>query len=287
LQLSLFRKRPLFEDAVLSRRRTEWARDPIPAFDESVSAIRAFMASVTSARGRKKETALEQEFNRSLFVNLLGYQLYPGVDGNWSAWPKPPVSVTGLEGEPDLILGHFASTRTPSILVVVELKSPGTSLDAPQPSYRNRSPVEQAFEYAQKLPQCRWVIVSDMQFLRLYSIDTQEEYHELTLPPDAPGRLDSLYEAHRLLAFDNLISGEDDSSTFRLLRSSRDQQAYFRDSFYGIYSEIRDALLQAVEEWAGDRFTRAEQVLAVQRLLDRLLFIFFARIIPMGYLKGD
>jgi hypothetical protein len=54
-----------------------------------------------------KETSLEQEFNRAFFVNLLGYHLYPGTEHFWTAWPKPPVALTGLDGEPDLILGNF------------------------------------------------------------------------------------------------------------------------------------------------------------------------------------
>ncbi len=286
LQFSLFGKRPLFEETVLNRRRAEWAHDPVPAFDESVSAIRGFLRGLLSAKGRRKETALEQEFNRSLFISLLGYRLYPGVGGSWTAWPKPPVSVTSLDGEPDLILGHFGNDQLPVILAVVELKSPGTSLDAPQPSYRNRTPVEQAFDYAQLLPSCRWVIVSDMQLVRLYAIDSQEEYHELTLAPDPIGQDDPLHEIYRLLAYSNLVLGEADSATSRLLKSARDQQAYFRDSFYGIYAEIREVLLKAIEEWSGDRFERTQQVLAVQRLLDRLLFIYFCEDHPDRLLEN-
>src|SRR5205823_6357346 len=56
-------------------------------------------------------------------------------------------------------------------IAIVELKRPGTPLDAPQVSYDNRTPVEQAFGYAQQLPACQWVIVTDMKLMRLYSID--------------------------------------------------------------------------------------------------------------------
>ena len=117
----------------------------------------------------------------------------------WTAWPKPPVSVTGLHGEPELILGKFGNQQAPITLAVVELKSPGTSLDAPQPSYRNRTPIEQAFDYAHSLPSCRWVVVTDMRLMRLYAIDTQDEYHELILATDANSQRDPLHEAYRLL----------------------------------------------------------------------------------------
>jgi hypothetical protein len=183
LQFSLFGNRPLFDQSLLNRRRSEWAQDPISSFSQSAAALRDFLRSLSATKGKQKETALEQEFNRALFVNLLGYQLYPGVAGYWTAWPKPPISATGLDGEPDLILGNFRNEEQLEIFAVVELKSPDTSLDAPQPSYRNWTPVEQAFDYADYLPTCRWVIVSDMRLLRLYAIDTQNGYHELTRIP--------------------------------------------------------------------------------------------------------
>ena len=287
MQFSLFGNRPLFDQSILNRRRSEWAQDPIASFSQSAAALRDFLRSLSATKGRRKETALEQEFNRALFVNLLGYQLYPGVAEYWTAWPKPPISATGLDGEPDLILGNFRNEEQPEIFAVVELKRPGTSLDAPQPSYRNRTPVEQAFDYADYLPACRWVIVSDMCLLRLYAIDTQNEYHELNLYDAPPTDDDRLQEAYRLLAHRNLISGGIDSATSRLLSAARDQQASFRDSFYGIYADIRDALLGAIEKWSGDRFSRTDQVLAVQRLLDRLLFIYFCEDHPDGLLpKG-
>ena len=254
--------------------------------------MRDFSRSLFATTGRRKETALEQEFNRALFVSLFGYQLYPGVEGSWTAWPKPPIAATGLEGEPDLVLGHFRNDEPPEVLAVVELKSPGTSFDSPQPSYRNRTPVEQAFDYADGLPSCRWVIVSDMRFLRLYSIDTQDEFHQLELQPIAPGTRgqDALHEAYRLLAYSNLVAGSVDSATARLLAAARSQRDYFRDGFYGIYAEIRATLLSTLQTALGETYSRPEQVLAVQRLLDRLLFIFFCedhpdRLLPKGLVK--
>jgi hypothetical protein len=236
-----------------------------------------------------KETSLEQEFNRAFLVNLLGYQLYPGIEGSWSAWPKPPTTLTRLDGEPDLILGSFDSDQLLEPLAVVELKRPGAGFDSPQPSYRNRTPVEQAFDYAVGLPSCRWVIVSDMRLLRLYSVDSKEEYHEFDLQlvlPEGQGE-NLLHEAYRRLAYENLIAGGVDSPTGRLLAAVRSQRNYFRDSFYAIYAEIRASLLAAVEAAVGTRYTRSQQVLAVQRLLDRLLFIFFCEDHPDRLLQKN
>lgn len=290
-QFSLFGKRPLFPDAVLDRVKAEWRREAIPAFDAISKAMKDFSQSLRGAKGRAKETALEQAFNNAFFVDLLGYQLFPGIDRSWTAWPKPPSSATGLDGEPDLLLGTMG-TEGFETLAVVELKRLGALLDAPQPSYGNRSPVEQAFGYAQNLPTCRWVIVSDMRFVRLYSIDTAEEYHEIDLwlvpheKNDPLNRMETLHEAYRLLSQNYLTLGGTDSATGRLLNSARDAKSAFRDGFYKLYADIRADLLKAVETWSEGKFDRAQQVLAVQRLLDRLLFVFFCEDHPDRLLRN-
>jgi len=285
VQLALF-QRPLFEDDILNRRRTEWLNEPVSGFDKSANGIRQFCREIRGSRGKVKETALEQAFNQAFFVSLLGYQLYPGVEGSWTAWPKPPSSATKLNGEPDLLLGTVGPEGF-EILAVVELKKPGTALEAPQPSYDNRSPVEQAFDYAQNLASCRWVIVSDMRFVRLYAVDTADEYHEIDLQADVPDATGGVHEAYRLLAYDFLVVGGADSATSRLLAAARDLQAAFRDGFYRLYSDIRSDLLVHIEAWSAGRFSRTEQVLAVQRLLDRLLFIFFCEDHPDRLLRND
>ena len=214
--------------------------------------------------------------------------------GSWTAWPKPPTALTKVNGEPDIILGNFGDNQPLEVLAVVELKRPGTGFDLPQPSYRNRTPVEQAFDYANGFPLCRWVIVSDMRSLRLYSVDSKDEYHDLDLQPVAQeeqgpshGRLS---EVCRLISFSNLVLGGIDSPTARLLAAVHGQRDYFRDSFYGLDAEIRATLLSAIELATGRNYKRSDQALALQRLLDRLLFIFFCedhpdRLLPKNLLK--
>ena len=233
----------------------------------------------------QKETSLEQKFNDAFFVDLLGYRLYPGLDSHWTAWPKPSTAITRLPGEPDLLLGisRFEEFET---VAVVELKKPGTPLDAPQPGYDNRTPVEQAFSYGRKIATCRWVIVSDMQFVRLYSIETMDAYHEIDLwAMDTDGERDTVAEAVHLLSFENLVEHGADSPTARLLSTVREEQAFFRDGFYKVYSDIRADLLEAVEQWSAGRHDRGTLVLAVQRLLDRLLFIYFCEDHPDRLLR--
>ncbi len=109
----------------------------------------------------------------------------------------------------------------------------------------------------------------------------------MDLQADAPGRTESLEQVFRLLAFDQLIVGGSDSATARLLAAARQEQAQFRDGFYKIYADIRASLLQEIADWSGNRYDRQSQVLAVQRLLDRLLFIYFCEDHPDKLLPKD
>lgn len=276
----------------MERRRSEWRQDPIEGLRGSAKALESFCQSVRAApnRGSSKETALEQAFNRAFFVELLGYRLYPGTEGSWTAWPKPPSSATGISGEPDLVLGTCLDGQFETA-AVVELKRPGTPLDAPQPSYSNRTPVEQAFSYARQIDTCRWVLVSDMQFVRLYSIESQNACHEIDLWRQPDQQQDSIAEAYRLIGYANLLLHGTDSPTYRLLDAVRHEQTEYREAFYDIYDKVRADLLAAVELWSGNRFDRQEQVLGLQRLLDRLLFIFFCedhpdRLLSDGLVEG-
>lgn len=289
MQFSLFGGRPLFDQRTLERCQNEWRYDTIPGFNEKKQAIIRFQNEISNTSAKRgKETELEQAFNDAFFVDLLGYTLYPGHNKKWTVWPKPKASELGLTGEPDAVLGISGSDGFEA-LAVVELKKPGANLDAPQPSYQNRTPVEQAFDYARQIPSCRWVILSNMKLVRLYAVETQDEYHTIYLAP-GEAQADELGIAYRLLAETNLIADGGDSSTARILAAVRDAQASFREAFYKIYSDIRADLLNVVEEWSAGSHSRILQVLAVQRLLDRMLFIFFCehhpdRLLPANFVK--
>ena len=287
MQFSLFDKRPLFDKVTLERRRSEWRTAAIEGLSVASRALEAFVREVrVKRRGTSKETALEQAFNAAFFVELLGYTLYPGAEGAWTAWPKPPSAATRLVGEPDVILGSVTPDGF-DINAVVELKKPDASLDAPQASYGNRTPVEQAFGYARKLTNCRWVIVSNMRLVRLYSIETPDAYHEIDLWSDGVDGLAPATEAYQLLSYANLVEHGFDSGTARLLATAQTEQASFRDGFYTLYSQIRADLLDALEAWSDGSHSREELVSGVQRLLDRLLFIYFCEDHPDRLLRND
>lgn len=283
-QFSPFDTRPLFDDETLRRAQEGWDRSAIPDLNRRSVAAEQFIQQVQlrSARALKEE-ALEQQFNRAFFVELLGYETFPGSSGSWTAWPKPSTHDTHLSGEPDLLLGRF-SNQVFEPLVVVELKKPSVPLDAPQGSYGGKTPVEQAFGYARRLGACRWVCVSNMRFLRLYSIESASSYFEMDLWAQRPSR-HQLKDLWHLLAFENLVE-HDDSPSWRLLVASQGRQVDFQEGFYAIYGDIRRDILQILETERPD-IERPLLVQATQRLLDRLMFIYFCEDHPDRLLKKN
>ena len=292
-QISLFDTRPLIPARILSRYWTEHGTDIVPSIETKLDWLSDWHKEIHSGQ-KKKETSLEQAFNTGFFCQTLGYTIYPGADDHWSAWPKPP----GFHGEPDLILGHFGHGIDPKPLVVVELKKPGTVLDAPQPSYGNLSPVEQAFGYATQRPTCRWVVVSDMRLIRIYSVKSADAFLEFDLDNCCFGESDEridkragyLRQIYSILAKNRLIEGDEDSTVSRLLFASESEQLDVQRGFYKIYSDIRLDLLKEIRHRAPavePEVTDKDCILAAQRLLDRIIFIHFCEDHPDRLLPNE
>lgn len=282
-QLSLFGGRPLFDSELLTRFAEGKKLSPIPTLLAGAKWLSELQQSTRAGLGRPRptETTLEQAFNSKFFCDFLGYNLYPGASGRWSAWPKPSSTVSKLPGEPDLLLGDFDRDGHFEPIATVELKKPGTNLDAPQPGKRNLTPVEQGFDYARDLPTCRWVIVTDMRLLRLYAVDGHDAHFEILLDSciDPFGKpTDALRILHHLLSWESLVKDTPDTSISRLLDACRDQHVQVRDGFYKVYCEIRSDLIAAIRndvKSKGIQCNSDQIILAAQRLLDRMLFMFF------------
>jgi Eco57I restriction-modification methylase/restriction endonuclease TaqI-like protein len=256
-----------------------------------VNALKEWVSALESAEGGK-ETSLEQHFNQKVLVEALGYKLYPGDAA--TAWPKAPTSATQIAGEPDVCLGRFEPDGEPEFSAVLELKTPRTDLDAPQARSRALTPVQQAFEYGEQMLGVRWILVSNMRRIRLYSVESPHEYIEFDLrdcaSPDSPRGFKDLYW---LVSEQALIRGGPDSPVSNLYERSAARQLSIRDSFYELYDEIRTDLLRAVSEAAEGLPKRPNWdavVAATQRLLDRMLFLYYCednptRLIPANTVK--
>jgi hypothetical protein len=147
---SLFFHGPLLRADVLGQVRVDQLSNPIPNEAAVLAEIKGWVDALGVNRALG-EAALEQRFNQAVFCSALSYTMYPQPGGATATiWAKPPASETHLSGAPDAVLGSFGSTGS-QFLAVVELKTIGTNLDAPQARVPPLTPVQQAFEYAQGL----------------------------------------------------------------------------------------------------------------------------------------
>jgi N-6 DNA Methylase len=151
------------------------------------------------------------------------------------------------------------------------LKGPKThDLYAIMPG-RNKSPVQQAWEYAIDAPGAKWVLVSNCAEIRLYAFGHGRELYETW----DLGRLDNPQEHERLwllIGAHNLLSGR----TAALLDESANEQKDITDKLYVDYKKTRDTLIQTLQD-QPPRLTALAAIEHAQTILDRVLFIAFAQ----------
>ena len=237
--------------------------DPIPS--DHLAALEAWAELISSGRiERLKETALHGQFASKIVEGVLGYHgPTGGADYNVSTEQNI------LRGSVDLALGRFGG-KTPDIVAPFELKGADTrDLDAIMPG-RNKSPVQQAWEYAMNARGVKWVLVSNLIELRFYGFgEGTSAYEEF--------RLDQLTDPKEyarfmlLLSAENLLSGR----TADLLKESRREDKDITDSLYQDYKDLRLKLLSAIQD-ADAEIAPLDAIALAQKILDRVLFIAFA-----------
>lgn len=284
---SFLSRGPLFDDKARKQYISEKSRERIPDLQLRVTLLFRWVNAVRSLRAvASKETSLEADFYKQVMGDVLGYVTHPNLDA--TAYLKPPSRLTRTSKEPDALLGRGLTADNWQPTVVLEVKRPGTPFDVPQSRESHMTPVEQALEYGQTILGIRWVLVSDMLKIRLYSVDRPHSFVEFDLErcaTDSAGVREFL-ELHFLLHREYLVGDLDsveDAATTRLLRDSRTVQQDVLPSFYEAYSQIRGDLLAALEQAsrALDPVPDNDELgAATQRLLDRILFICYCESSP-------
>ena len=220
-----------------------------------------------------KEEQFQEGFLRELFVKVLGYTLNPTPDYNL---------ITEQKNETDAKKADGAILRDGKVLGIIELKDHKTT---------DLSHVErQAFGYKSQHQGTRYVIISNFEKLRFY-IDNAVEHIEWNLFTLSEEEFRQMYFclswetlSHDLPqhAKQESVSREDQVTQ----QLYRDYSAFKREIFadilrnndaasdgkYAVKGEIEDAKekIEDVKEWQLLLFKKT------QKLLDRLLFIFFA-----------
>lgn len=267
----------LFRAEVLKRYLHEHSTTPIVSIDENAKRIASWLGSLSVTTAG--ESSLETAFTNDILCGVLGYSIYPPQPGDIaSLYQKPSSQVTRIPRTPDAMLGEFHENGL-QFTAAVELKTPGTDLDAPQPRVNSETPVEQGFYYGRRILGTRWVLVSDMRRIRLYSVESDGEYEEIRLDDCVKsGQPTEMYRRlHFLFHHQYLIAERENSQVALLYEKSAAQRLEVRDSFYQAYYDIRTDLYQAVRKAAADLDHPDRQQLlgATQRLLDRLVFLYF------------
>lgn len=248
-----------------------------PATAGELEAAHEWVARVTSDDlDLQNESQLEQEFNRVILQQVLGYKA-PGAGQSGTMRVKQPVPGGTTV---DVALGHFEGAEA-AILAPFELKGPKTPLDRIMPG-RNKTPVQQAWDYAMDAPGARWVLTSNMKEMRLYAVG----HGRLDYEPFDLRKLSEPAELARfqlLLHADNLLAG----GTAQLLAKSAEADRDITNELYFGYRALRTDLLQYVRDHRP-QFDGERRIRVVQTLLDRLLFVAFAEdsfLLPADSLK--
>jgi len=236
---------------------------PLPA--DHLAILEAWAEMIRSGRIRSlKETALHGQFASKIIEGVLGYH-GPARGVEYTVSTEQAI----LRGSVDLALGRF-SDGAAEILAPFELKGADTrDLDAIMPG-RNKSPVQQAWEYAMNARGVKWVLISNMIELRFYGFGEGTTAYEAF-------QFDQLTEPEEyarfmlLLSADNLLSGR----TLGLLKESRAEDKDITDSLYQDYKALRLKLIGAVQA-ADASIAPLDAIAVAQKILDRVLFIAFA-----------
>jgi hypothetical protein len=138
---------------------------------------------------------------------------------------------------------------------------------------RGKTPVQQAWEYANDAPGAKWVLVSNCVEIRLYGYGHGREAYEFF----DVSRIDDLGELRRLwtvLAAPSLLS----DATGQLLRETDAAYADVTNRLYRDYRDLRERLINfLVDSVEGPKLKLADAIQPAQKILDRVLFIAFAQ----------
>jgi len=227
----------LFQPNLIKLRLGELA--PIPK--SHLTLLTRWQSAFESGRLNKiKEVSLHGEFLTDIFGHILGYDgITSARDDVWN-W-QAEVHIAG-SGQADAGLG-FITEKTSRLIAPIELKGAMTSLD--HTMSRGYTPVQQAWRYANAIPNCRWVLVSNYRELRLYATSrTPSEYESFDIQkltePAEYWRLQLLLHKNSFLAGD--LAENKASATDLLLSESGAAEKAITKRLYHDYRSIRSDL---------------------------------------------
>jgi len=206
---------------------------------------------------QSKEEQFQEGFLRELFVKVLGYTLNPSPDYNLITEKKNETNSKKADG---------AILLDGKVIGVIELKDHKTT---------DLSKIEaQAFGYKNQHKDTRLVIISNFEKLRLY-IDNAVEYHEWSLFHLSE---EDFCELYLCLAWPQVERGV----ALQVKQESVSNEDQITKALYKDYSQFKRVLFADIlkqnptPEGKEEKDWQLLLFKKTQKLLDRLLFIFFA-----------
>ena len=197
-----------------------------------------------------KEEQFQEGFLRELFVKVFGYTLNPSPDFNLITEQKNETNSKKADG---------AILHEGKVTGIIELKDHKTP---------DLSKVEtQAFGYKNQHPNARLVIISNFEKLRLY-IDNTVEYREWNL---FTLNEQDFRELYLCLAWEQVMLG----TAIKIKEESVSSEDLITKALYKDYSQFKRALFADIVTHNPD-YDQLLLFKKTQKVLDRLLFIFFA-----------
>ncbi|MEO7328813.1 MAG: N-6 DNA methylase, partial [Minicystis sp.] len=265
------RHSPLFHPRLLKQIDT-WLFPPDLARRHDV--LRKWVDSLKAGTiDEKKEVSLHGGFLTRVFGDALGYRgaTEAGAEG-WELEAEQRVGTGGKSA--DGALGFFQKGQEGKVLAAIELKGAKQALD--HAAGRALTPVQQAWDYANHSPGCRWILVSNYRETRLYSTSRTPDVYEVFLLEELAD-LAAFKRFYFLLARDNLLPKMPGgtSALDELLSASARVEAEITKELYNEYRTLRRKLYTHLR--LGYSSMPATDVLGyAQTILDRILFIAFA-----------
>ncbi|MDM8542453.1 N-6 DNA methylase [Desulfococcaceae bacterium HSG9] len=239
---------PMFQKSVINKYLSNIDQNLIE------TAYQTFKGNYTSTKiekiKRMKEEEYQDGFLRDLFVSSLGYVLKP--DDNFNLVREFKNLTDGGKADGAILKDGMA-------IAVIELKSAKTK--------ELKSITEQAFNYKNNQPECKYVITSNFHKLRFY-IDYSNEFVEFNLFDLSKKKFEVLY---LVLSKESVFAG----TPIKLKKESVYQEENISKQFYKDYSDFKNKLFENLikNNPEHDKLTLFKKS---QKLIDRFLFILFA-----------
>ena len=202
---------------------------------------------------QSKEEQFQEGFLRELFVKVLGYTLNPSPDYNLITEQKNETNSRKADG---------AILVDGKVVGIIELKDHKTT---------DLSKIEQqAFGYKSQNQNAVYVVISNFEKLRFY-IDNAVECVEFDLFHLTENEFRTLWLC---LAYTNIAA----NLPKRIKTESVSSEDAITNALYRDYTNFKRVLYQDIcaNNGVADDDARVELYKKTQKLLDRMLFIFFA-----------